>query len=84
MRLARVTFSAVLPLLLALLGALMGATAVSHAQISPYPVVVTMTGPATAVSGQEITYLVEYSLTDIDAISGTSISIVIPRDTTCL
>ena len=60
----------------------MGATAVSHAQISPYPVVVTMTGPATAVSGQEITYLVKYSLTDPETVSSTGFSLVIPRDTT--
>ena len=74
---------AVLPLLLALpLAALMGATAVSHAQISPYPVVVTMTGPVTAVSGQEITYLVEYRLTDPGTVSSAGFAIVIPQDTT--
>ena len=54
----------------------------THAQISPYPVVVTMTGPATAVSGQEITYLVQYRLTDPDTISGTDIVIDIPQNTT--
>ena len=77
------TRPALLPLLLALpLAALMGATAVSHAQITPWPVIVTIAGPATAVSGQEITYLVKYSLTDPETVSGTGILINIPADTT--
>ena len=67
-------------LALLLLGA--GTVAVTHAQISPYPVVVTMTGPATAVPGQEITYLVQYRLADPDTIPGTSIVINIPQGTT--
>ena len=66
---------------LALLAAVTGVPAVTHAQISPYPVGVTMTGPATAVSGQEITYLVQYRLTDTDTIPGTSIIINIPQNT---
>ena len=82
-RLARVILPVVLPLLLALpLAAFLGATAVSHAQISPYPVVVIITGPVTAVSGQEITYLVEYRLTDPDTVPSAGFSIVIPQDTT--
>ena len=41
-----------------------------------------MTGPPTAVSGEEITYLVKYSLTDPDTLSGTDIVIKIPQNTT--
>ena len=51
---------AALPLLL--LGAATGA--VTHAQSAPYPVVLTMTGPLTAASGQEVAYRLHYRLTD--------------------
>lgn len=36
----------------------------TQAQTDPFPVVLTMTGPAAAVAGQEVTYLVQYELTD--------------------
>ena len=61
-----------------LLGA--GTVAVTHAQITPWPVTLAMTGPATAVSGQEITYAVHYQLTDPATISSTDIVIRIPQD----
>ena len=51
---------AALPLLL--LGPATGA--VTHAQSAPYLVVLTMTGPRTAVSGQEVTYRLHHRLTD--------------------
>ena len=74
---------AVLALLLALpLAALMGATAVSYAQITPWPVTLTITGPATAVSGQEITYRVHYRLTDPSIVSQTGFLFYIPQNTT--
>ena len=76
LHLGRLTLLAALALLLA---AVMGVTAVTHAQISPYPVVVTMTGPATAVSGQEITYRVHYRLTDL---LQAGFNITIPQNTT--
>lgn len=57
------------------------ATAAGHrqAQITPYPVVLTMTGPATAFSGEEITYTVRYRLTDPATIPSTDIVVDIPR-----
>ena len=56
--------------------------AVIQAQTTPYPVVLTMTGPATATSGQEVTYIVHYRLTDLLARSQTGFRIRIPRHTT--
>ena len=80
-RLLRLTLPAVLPLLLALpLAALMGATAVSHAQITPRLVTLTMTGPVKAISGQEISYRVHYHLKD--PIAPTGFQLNIPRNTT--
>lgn len=67
------------PLVVLLLG--VGTAAVTHAQITPWPVVLTMTGPSTAVSGQEVTYRVHYRLTDPAVISQTSFQIDIPRNT---
>lgn len=70
--------------LLALSALLVGAgmAALTHAQITPWPVTLTMTGPATAVSGQEITYRVRYRLTDPATISQTGFEIGIPRNST--
>lgn len=68
-------------LLLALpLAALMGTTAVSHAQVPPRPVTLTMTGPVKAVAGQEISYRVHYHLED--PISPIGFQLNIPRNTT--
>lgn len=71
---------ALLALPAVLLGVGMAPT--TNAQITPYPVVLTMTGPERAVSGQEITYLVQYRLTDPDTIPSASIVINIPQNTT--
>jgi len=68
-------------LALVLIGALLNATATAHAQDTPYPVVLTMTGPATAVSGQQITYTVHYELTDASGVSQAGFRIRIPRNT---
>lgn len=62
------------------LAALLGATAVSHAQITPSLVTLTMTGPVKAISGQEISYRVHYHLED--PISPTGFQFNIPRNTT--
>jgi hypothetical protein len=56
--------------------------AVTHAQSTPYPVVLTMTGPATAVSGDEISYRVHYRLTNPSVVSHTSFRIRVPQNTT--
>ena len=70
-------------LLLALaLAALLGTTAVRHAQITPWPVTLTITGPATAVSGEEISYRVHYRLTDPTTTAQTGFLFYIPGNTT--
>ncbi len=63
-----------------LLAAVMGAPAVTHAQISLKPVTLTMTGTVKAVSGQEVSYRVHYHLAD--PISPTGFQFNIPRNTT--
>lgn len=83
LRFARATVPALWALLMALAtAATSGMVAVTHAQITPWPVVLTMTGPATAVSGQEITYRVHYRLTDPATISQAAFRIVTPENTT--
>ena len=59
-----------------------GTMGVARAQITPWPVRLTMTGPATAVSGQEVSYRVDYQLLDPVTVSQTSFQISIPRNTT--
>ncbi len=58
----------------------MGVTAVTHAQIPPKPVTLTMTGTVKAISGQEVSYRVHYHLED--PISPTGFQFNIPRNTT--
>lgn len=47
----------------------------TQAQTDPYPVTLTMTGPQTAVAGQEVTYRLRYELTDPATLSHTAIVI---------
>lgn len=69
--------------LLLLLLLLRAATAgVAYAQIAPWPVTLTMTGPSTAVSGQEVTYRVDYQLLDPATVSQTGFQFDIPENTT--
>lgn len=65
-----------------LIAALASWPGVVDAQITPYPVILTLSGPATAVSGQEITYTVHYRLTDPETVPGASIMFTIPEHTT--
>ena len=60
---------------LALLLLIAGTMGVAQAQVTPYPVTLTMSGPATAISGQEITYRLRYQLTDPSTLSRTAIVI---------
>jgi len=55
---------------------------VSYAQVTAFPVELTMSGPATAVSGDELAYRVHYRLTDTSALRETDIAITIPLHTT--
>jgi hypothetical protein len=59
-----------------------GMPPLTHAQTTPFPTVLTMSGPATAVSGQEITYRVHYRLTDPATIPQAAFHIIIPQNTT--
>ncbi len=61
---------------------LLGTMDAAYAQITPWPVTLTMTGPLTAVSGQEVTYRVEYRLLDPATVSQTGFQFDIPEDTT--
>ncbi len=79
LQLGRLTQAAALVLLLA---TIMGVTAVTHAQIPPKPVTLTMTGTVKAISGQEVSYRVHYHLED--PISPTGFQFNIPRNTTYL
>ena len=59
-------------------GLFLGSTATmrpAQAQSDPFPVTLIMTGPAVAVAGQEITYLLHYELTDPETLSRTAIVI---------
>lgn len=68
MRRTLLVFVLTLPAVLALLlAALMSARAAAHAQVTPFPVTLTMTGPTMAVSGEEVTYRVHYQLTDLSS-----------------
>ena len=62
-------------LIMALLVLTVGTMGVAQAQETPYPVTLTMSGPATAISGQEITYRLRYQLTDPSTLSRTAIVI---------
>ena len=62
-------------LILALLLLTAGTNGIAQAQVTPYPVTLTMSGPATAISGQEITYRLRYQLTDPSTLSRTAIVI---------
>ncbi len=72
--------SALAVLALLLLGAV--AAGVAYAQITPWPVTLTMTGPSTAESGQEVTYRVDYRLLDPAAVSQTGFLFDFPENTT--
>lgn len=61
---------------------LLGTMDAAYAQITPWPVKLTMTGPSTAVSGQEVTYRVDYQLLDPTAVSQTGFQFDIPDNTT--
>ncbi len=66
--------------LLLLLGA--GRIGATHAQVAAWPVTLTMTGPTTAVAGQEISYRVHYRLTDPSRRARGGFRIPIPQNTT--
>jgi hypothetical protein len=73
----------ILASLLALqLAGIMGSGAATYAQADPWPVTLTMSGPATAVSGQDVSYRVHYHLTDPAVMAQTGFRIDIPRHTT--
>ncbi len=61
---------------------LLGPMGVAQAQVTPWPVTLTMTGPSTAVSGQEITYRVDYQLLDPAYVSQTGFLFDFPENTT--
>ena len=61
---------------------LLGMVAVVQAQITPWPVTLTVTGPSTAVSGQEVTYRVDYQLLDPAAVSQTGFQFDFADNTT--
>jgi hypothetical protein len=63
--------------------ALMSCAGISYAQTpSPFEAYLSMTGPAAAVSGQEVTYTVSYRLAYPTVYPSATVAIAIPRFTT--
>ena len=61
---------------------LLGTMGAAQAQTTPWPVTLTLTGPPTAFSGQEVTYRVEYLLLDPATVSQTGFLFDFPENTT--
>ncbi|MCH8008290.1 MAG: hypothetical protein IIC91_05440 [Chloroflexi bacterium] len=61
---------------------LLAPSSAAQAQTTPWPVTLTLTGPPTALSGQEVTYRVEYRLLDPATVSQTGFLFDFPENTT--